>query len=310
MTDSTIRIATRSSKLALWQAEHVAGLIRTASPQTGVEILHVRTEGDQNQADPLRQFGGMGVFTREVQRAVLDHTADIAVHSLKDLPTESAAGLTIGAVPERAPRCDAVVLPRNSQPLSEVGELPRAARIGTGSPRRGAQLLHLRPDLRITEIRGNVDTRLKKLDAGEFDAILLAEAGLRRLGLTARISLVLRPPTLFPAVGQGALGIECRDDDHTTCELLSLLTDQSALAEITAERTLLRDLRAGCHAPLGAWAQLEDQKLSLTGVLLSIDGKQRLQATASGGTADAALTGSSVAAQLLAAGGDVLVGQF
>ena len=189
----TIRIATRSSKLALWQAHHVKSLI-TGACAVNVVIVHVRTEGDQNQTDPLRQFGGAGLFTREVQRSVLDGDAHIAVHSLKDLPTESADGLLLAGIPQRAPKFDAILLPEGASIVNSVRDLPNEARIGTGSPRRQAQLLHLRPDLRVLEIRGNVETRIAKLDDGEYDAIVLAEAGLRRLGLEDRISFLLQPP--------------------------------------------------------------------------------------------------------------------
>jgi hydroxymethylbilane synthase len=307
MSSRTVRIATRSSQLALWQADHVAALLKSADESLTVEIVHIRTEGDQNQQDPLRQFGGTGVFTREVQTAVLDRRCDIAVHSLKDLPTESAAGLTLAAVPGRAPRCDALIMPEGSGQIASVDRLPHAARIGTGSPRRQAQLLHARSDLQMLEIRGNVETRLRKLDSGDFDAIVLAEAGLRRLGLASRISLVMEPPTMFPAIGQGALGLECREDDEETQHVLSLISNAEVTTSITAERALLRELRAGCHAPLGAWAELTDSELSLTGVLLSTDGVHRLEATCTGNADTAAAIGIEVAQRLLAQGGEELV---
>lgn len=246
MSGVLIRIATRTSALALWQAHYIAGRLQQLPAAPAVEIVHIITTGDQNQTDALRQFGGTGVFTREVQKAVLDGRADIAVHSLKDLPTLTAEGLQLAAVPERAPRCDALLLPGHSPPVSTIHDLPESARIGTGSPRRQAQLLHHRPDLLVQEIRGNVDTRLRKLDEGQYDAILLAEAGLTRLGLAERMSLPLTPPLFFPAVSQGALGIECRGDDQAVQALLSQLTCHGTLTEVLAERALLRELRAGC----------------------------------------------------------------
>lgn len=309
MAESSVRIATRSSKLAVWQAEYIQALILQAYPEQTVQIVHVSTTGDQNQTDALRQFGGMGVFTREVQTSVLDGETDIAVHSLKDLPTESAEGLLLAGVPERAPRLDAVLLP-DSKPLSSLDELPVGARIGTGSPRRQAQLLHLRPDLQMLEIRGNLQTRLRKLDDGEYDAIILAEAGLRRLGLEDRISLLLSPPQMFPAIGQGAIGVECRADDERLHSILSTITDAQVWASVTAERSLLRTLRAGCHAPLGAVTQLRDDTLELEAVLLSADGSQRLLAAGSGAVEDANNLGQAVARQLLKMGGDKLVSAF
>lgn len=302
MSEQKIRIATRRSQLALWQANYTADRLRQLTEVAEVELVPIVTEGDQNQQDALRQFGGTGVFTREVQRAVLDGRADLAVHSLKDLPTVSADGLLLGCVPERADRCDCLILPADAAPLQSLEDLAADAVVGTGSPRRQAQLLHHRPDLKVSEIRGNVDTRLKKLDDGEYDAILLAEAGLRRLGLASRISLVLRPPLLFPAVGQGALGIECRDDDEFTRHCLSQLACAVTTAEVLAERSLLRTLRAGCHAPLGCWCDISEDSLTLTGVLLATDGTTRLEQSATGSCEEAEQIGQQVAELLLQVG--------
>ena len=254
MSQRTLRIATRTSALALWQANYLADRLRSLPESPTVELVRIVTTGDTNQTDALRQFGGTGVFTREVQKAVLDQRADMAVHSLKDLPTQSADGLILACVPERAPRFDALLLPNGAEPIQSLRDLTPNARLGTGSPRRQAQLLNLRPDLQLLEIRGNVDTRIRKLDEGQYEGIILAEAGLRRLGLEARISILLQPPELFPAVSQGALGIECRDDDEEIMHLLSAITCATTHAEALAERSLLRTLRAGCHAPLGVAA--------------------------------------------------------
>lgn len=285
----------------------MADRLRELPESPKVELVPIVTSGDQNQTDALRQFGGTGVFTREVQKAVLDQRADIAVHSLKDLPTQSAEGLTLACVPSRAPRCDALLLPAGAAEISSLNGLPENARIGTGSPRRQAQLLYLRPDLQVLEIRGNVDTRLRKLDEGQYDAILLAEAGLRRLGLESRISLMLQPPVLFPAVGQGALGIECRESDVPTIQLLSAITCDTTYAEVIAERSLLRTLRAGCHAPLGAWCEISDSTLTLTGVLLSVDGTTRLEQSADGPIESAEAVGVAVADRLLESGAEQLL---
>lgn len=306
MSNSSIRIATRSSKLALWQAGHIKALIESTSAETTVEIIHVKTIGDQNQTDALREFGGQGVFTREVQVAVLDERTDIAVHSLKDLPTQESSGLALAGIPDRAPVFDAMLLPEGSS-VQQLDDIPEGARIGTGSPRRQAQLLHHRPDLTMLEIRGNVDTRIRKLDEGEYDAIVLAEAGLRRLGLAERISFLLSPPMVYPAVGQGAIGIECREDDQRVQEALARITNSEVLSATTAERSLLYELRAGCHAPLGCESRIDGDQISLTGVLLSLDGKTRVEETATGNLSDAKAVGAEVAAALVAAGGAELL---
>ena len=333
MAAETLRIATRTSELALWQAHHVADLLRQSDPELEVELVHVSTQGDRDQVESLRQFGGLGVFTREVQRVVLDNKADIAVHSLKDLPTTSAEGLALGAIPIRGPLFDALVLPaaaRESADSPEAGDsgqnetgsesesaessdqtdeaknpldrLPEGARVGTGSPRRQAQLRHLRPDLELLEIRGNVGTRLRKLDEGQYDALILAEAGLVRLGLAERISELLKPPVVFPAVSQGALGIECRAEDETTIERLKAITDPSTQSAASAERSLLRELRAGCHAPVGVQTSVADDELTLEGVVLSLDGSVRIVSKSSGPASDAEAIGARVAADLVSAG--------
>lgn len=306
MANSVVRIATRASKLALWQAEYIRSLIEKTSADTRVEIVHIHTLGDANQTDPLRQFGGTGVFTKEVQTSVLNNETDLAVHSLKDLPTASPDGLILAAVPERAPRADVLVC-REGQKLESLDDLPNAARIGTGSPRRQAQLSHVRPDLQMLEIRGNLQTRLKKLDDGEYDAIVLAEAGLTRLEMDHRISFVFPTDLMIPAVGQGAIGVECRANDEATQQILSKLTNQEVWSAVTAERALLRELKAGCHAPLGAWTELVDDQLTLSAVLLSPDGVTRLTAKDTLSAENPEALGSSVAHKLQAIGGDALV---
>lgn len=269
--------------------------------------MHVTTSGDRDQTGSLRSFGGLGVFTREVQRAVLDGQADLAVHSLKDLPTESAAGLALAAVPEREDTADALVLPSAST-AADLTTLPHGARLGTGSLRRRAQLLAARPDLQLSEARGNVETRIGKLDAGEFAALVLAVAGLKRLGLAGRISQVLAPPVMYPAVGQGALGIECRADDAGVQSLLATIDHGPTHSRVTAERTLLSQLRAGCHAPVGAATRLEGDQLVLEAVVYSADGKERIFASGSKVASDAAALGRSVAASLLQQGAQRLIG--
>ena len=294
----TLRIATRASRLALWQAEHIADRLRQADPGRKVELVHISTTGDRDQAGSLRSFGGMGVFTREVQKALLDGRADIAVHSLKDLPTEQAAGLILGAVPERGPLFDALVLPLKSDLSADLTALPSQARVGTGSLRRQAQLLHVRPDVQLLEVRGNVETRLRKLDEGEYDALVLAAAGLTRLGLASRISRELSPPLMYPAGGQGALGFVCRVDDAETRTVLSRLNHQDTYFRVVAERSLLAELRAGCHAPVGTLTRIEGGTLHLEAVVLSPNGETRLHAESSRPATDAVVLGREVATDL------------
>jgi len=307
VSSSPIRIATRASRLALWQANHVAKLLRKAAPDRAVEIVHISTAGDRDKTESLAGLGGQGIFTREVQHAVLDGRTDLAVHSLKDLPTEPAGGLVLAAVPKRTAMFDVLVLPQHADAQSGLDSLPEAARVGTGSPRRQAQLLHLRDDLQLLEVRGNVETRIKKLDAGQYDALVLAEAGLRRLGLQSRISAVLRPPTMYPAVGQGALGLECRTEDEELRSLLQRIGDPITQSAITAERSLLAALRAGCHAPVGVETTVAGDQLTLEAVVLSSDGRERLTATGTLAAFQAEMLGKQLAADLQRQGAAVLI---
>lgn len=300
-TGQLVRIATRGSALALWQARYVADLFCQAHPQWQVELVEVTTSGDRVQSQPLRSFGGQGAFTREVQAAVLEGRADLAVHSLKDLPTEPVAGLVLAAVPPRGDTDDALVLPPG-RAWDGWETLPAGARVGTGSPRRHAQLRALRPDWQIEEIRGNVTTRLRKLDAGEYDALVLAAAGLTRLELAVRISQRLQPPLMFPAVGQGAIGIECRATDDTLRTLLTSITDPPTWAAVLAERALLSTLRAGCHAPVGVATACADGQLRLQAVVLSRDGTRRWLAEGSRSPEEATALGVAVAEELLRQG--------
>jgi hydroxymethylbilane synthase len=231
----------------------------------------------------------------------------VAVHSLKDLPTESAAGLHLAAVPPRGDTADALVLPASCAEPFDLDSLPARARIGTSSLRRQAQLRHRRPDLETADVRGNVETRVRKLDAGDYDALVLAVAGLRRLELTPRISRVLEPPLMYPAVGQGALGIECREDDSSLRALLAKTDDRATHQAVIAERSLLARLRAGCHAPVGVTTRLEMGELVLEGVVLSADGRQRVQALGRAPASDAEALGRTVADELLSQGADRLI---
>jgi hydroxymethylbilane synthase len=304
----------------MWQAEHVRALLKSAAPERAVEIVPLSTIGDRDKTEALTRLGGgsgVGVFTREIQAALLDDRADVAVHSLKDLPTDQVDGLTLAAVPQRGAMFDVLVLPESEgrkQKAESSGDeslLPSGSRIGSGSPRRRAQLLHHRPDLQFVEARGNVETRMRKLDEGQFDALVLAEAGLTRLELAGRISAPLRPPFMLPAVGQGALGIECRSDDESTRDALAKLIDRATLHAVLAERTVLSTLRAGCHAPLGVWTRPEGNSLRLTAVVLSLDGTQRFESerlAAVASDADAVALGRTVADDLLTQGAAALLG--
>jgi hydroxymethylbilane synthase len=256
------------------------------------------TRGDREQAGPIGAMGGQGVFTKELQRALAAGEIDLAVHSLKDLPTDAVAGLVLAAVPPRGAAGDVLV----SRKVRSWEELPAGAVIGTGSLRRRTQLWHARADLKMEDVRGNVDTRLRKLDEGQYDGLILAEAGLERLGLAGQITQVLPKSLMLPAVGQGALGLEARADDRRTLDALAPLDDPETHAAVLAERALLATLRGGCLAPIGAWARVAEGRLSLSGVVLSLDGAKRLAAEAAGDLADAVALGRSVAAELLSRG--------
>lgn len=305
---SSIRLATRASRLALWQAEHVTALLQSCAPDVAVEIVEISTIGDRDRSTRLAEMGGQGVFTKEVQAAVLDGRADVAVHSLKDLPTDTAPGLLLAGVPTRGPRWDVLLLPERAR-LNSLDELPQGARVATGSLRRQSQLRHARPDLQMCEVRGNVETRLRKLDEREFDVLVLAEAGLERLGLADRISWRMSPPLMFPAVGQAALGLECREDDARACELLSRITHAETLAEVLAERSCLRTLRAGCHAPVGTLAAWDAAAgtIGLQAVVLSPDGGDRIAVDIVGAPGSPEEVGREAAERLWQAGAERLL---
>jgi hydroxymethylbilane synthase len=298
----TLRLGTRGSKLARWQAGWVAGELRRLGHV--VEIVEIATRGDWEQGSAVASLGATGVFTKEIQRALLMGDVDLAVHSLKDLPTEATAGLTIAAIPARASAAD-VLVARDGMALKD---LPNGACVGTGSMRRQAQLLHVRPDLRVAEIRGNVDTRLRKLDDGQFDAIILAEAGLQRLGLAHRITQVLPFDVMLPAPAQGALAVECRTDDERARTALAQLDDLATHHAVILEREVLARLRAGCSAPVGAYARRETGgKILLTAVVLSVDGKQRIETHGDAEPVDVLSLGQRVAEELLAKGAGELI---
>jgi hydroxymethylbilane synthase len=298
-----IRIGTRGSPLALWQAHHVTGLLHAAAPGVTVELVEIQTAGDHLRDVPLVQLGGEGAFTKAIQQALLEDRVDVAVHSLKDLPTFLVPGLTLAAVPQRGATGDALV----SLKYRSFDTLPNGAVVATSSLRRKAQLLHRRPDLRLVDIRGNVETRLRKLAEQHLDATILAEAGLHRLGLADRITEILDAAWMLPAVGQGALGIECRVDDDATRTALVRLDDAETHAAVRAERAMLRELGGGCHVPIGAKTVLDHGVLLVRGVVLSPDGTHRIDAMVRGPMRDAEPLGRGLAQQLRGRGADALL---
>ena len=295
---TALRIGTRGSPLALWQAHHVRDLLRAADPARSVELIEIETVGDKVRDVPLTQLGGDGAFTKAIQQALLDRRVDVAVHSLKDLPTFAVEGLLLAAVPKRGPTGDAFV----SKKHRTFADLPAGAVVATSSLRRKAQLLHRRPDLKLIDIRGNVETRLKKLVEQNLDATILAQAGLVRLGLAAEITEVLDAAWMLPAVGQGALGLECRVDDAPTRTLLDRLNDMPTRWSVLAERAMLRGLGGGCQVPIGAVTKITGGVLAMRGVVLPPDGSQRVEADIAGPMEQAESLGQALADQLRARG--------
>ncbi len=301
-----IRLGTRGSLLARWQADWTADALRKLGYQ--VEIVAIKTSGDLYQDGPITNIGAPGAFTKEIQRALLDRTIDIAVHSLKDLPTESVDGLCLGAVPERGPHRDVFV----SRTATTIDELPEGSVIGTGSLRRRTQILHRFGNrFRVEDVRGNVETRLRKLDEGQVQALILAEAGLVRLGFADRISSFLEPPDFLPAVGQGALGIEIRKDDSSTAIAVAAINDSPTFDAVCAERALLQTLQGGCLAPIGAFGRQENHRLSLHGRILSTDGSKMYEKTFSADSDESPQSlGIRLAKELLKDGADAIIEQL
>jgi hydroxymethylbilane synthase len=305
-----LTIGSRGSKLALWQAEWVRAKLSALDAKAEIAIELIKTTGDQMKSAPLAVIGGKGVFTKEIEEALLAGRIDLAVHSLKDLPTVIPDGLTLAAITEREDSRDALVV-RHDLAIADrsIDGLGSAAIVGTSSPRRLAQLKYLRNDLRISELRGNVDTRLRKLDAGEYDAVILAAAGLGRLGLADRITALIPTETMMPAVGQGALAIEVRADDHKTLKLLQSLDDQATRSCCTAERALLRELGGGCQLPIAAHATFTSGRLRLDGMVASPEGTRSIRDHTSGPSEEAEALGNQLAKKLLENGArDLLAG--
>lgn len=288
----TIRIGTRKSKLALWQAEYIKSLLSAAYPAATIELVTFVTKGDTVLDKSLPAIGGKGLFTAELERSLLEGDIDCAVHSLKDLPTDNPVGLVVGAIPERAPVEDVVV----SRSGATLADLPHGAVIGTSSLRRAAQLRQHRADLQIIDIRGNVPTRIQKaLDPdGPYDATILARAGVERLGLMAQVTEILPLDLMLPAPGQGAIGVQCRDTEQDR-ELFSVIDHAPTRHAVTAERAFLNELEGGCSVPVAAWANLDDAQIRLQGRVISVDGQQIIENTNSSSAEQADTLGRELA---------------
>jgi hydroxymethylbilane synthase len=296
-----VRIGSRGSMLATWQAKHIASRLNALGVQT--EIIYIKTSGDKFQQAGINQIGVKGVFIKEIEDALLEKRVDIAVHSMKDVPTETPAGLIFSAICEREDPRDCLI----SRDGKKFAALMPDAKVGTSSLRRVAQLRHSRPELTFTDLRGNVDTRLQKLERGDYDAIVLAKAGMDRLSWSARITEVLPPEICLPAVGQGALGIEARENlDPSIAVEIAKLDDSQTRIAVTAERALLREMEGGCQVPLGAWARFENGKLVMDACVASVDGKEfirkRGELDAAGALDDAESFGQRIAHELISAG--------
>ncbi len=290
-----IRIATRKSPLALWQAEHVAACLREAFPGLRTELVKMTTRGDKMLDAPLAKVGGKGLFVKELEQGMLDGEADIAVHSMKDVPIEFPMGLRLAAILKREDPRDALV----SNRYAAFAALPPNAKIGTSSLRRQCQIKARLPQCEIVSLRGNVNTRLAKLDAGEFDAIILAAAGLKRLGFKDRITESLTPETSLPSMGQGAIGIECRDGDSQIFDCLRLLHDEETAWRVTAERAMNERLQGGCQVPIAGYAELDGKQLTLRGLVGAPDGSQIIRAEISGPREEGRSLGFALAEALL-----------
>lgn len=300
---NTLKIATRQSPLALWQAEYIRARLEALHAGLNVELVTFVTQGDKILDTPLAKIGGKGLFVKELEAALLDGRADLAVHSMKDVPMALPEGLSLAVICEREDPLDAFV----SNTYASFQDLPQGAKVGTSSLRRKCQILKARPDLEIIDLRGNVGTRLSKLDAGQYDAIILASAGLKRLGLSERIRHTLTPEVSLPAVGQGALGLECRTNDQAVLELILPLMDDETNVCVRAERAFNAYLEGGCQVPIAGYATLKDGQLSMEGRVGSVDGQALLSAQLSAAPEQAEQLGEQLAQNLLAQGAGELL---
>jgi len=298
-----IRIGTRGSALALWQAEWVKSWLEKNLPGMTMTLVKIKTTGDKILDVPLAKVGGKGSFVKEIEEAMLAGEVDIAVHSMKDVPTMFPDGLHLGAITKREDPRDAL-LSKDKVPFHE---LPKGAHVGTSSLRRQAQLMHVRPDLAIHQLRGNVDTRIRKLKEGQFDAIILAAAGVKRLGFVEHVTEYFSPEICLPAVGQGSLGIECRMNDRELNDLISFFNDPDSRLCVTGERALLRRLEGGCQVPIAGYGLIKGKKLRLAGLVAGIDGKRIIKDTIEGDPVKAEELGILLAEKLLSQGADVIL---
>jgi hydroxymethylbilane synthase len=298
MTDSTLHIATRKSPLALWQANHVRDALRARHPELEVELVTMTTQGDKILDTPLAKVGGKGLFVKELETGMLEGRADLAVHSMKDVPVAFPAGLGLAAVLPREDPRDALI----SNEYSSIDELPQGARVGTSSLRRQCQLRRIRPDLQVLDLRGNVNTRLAKLDKGDYDAIMLAAAGVKRMGWEARITELLAPEQFIPAIGQGAIGIEIRVNDERVRALVEELNDSQTATRIRAERALNEALQGGCQVPIAGYSEISHGVIVLRALVGRPDGSDMVQGVISGRPEDAEELGQVLAEDLLSRG--------
>ncbi len=303
MVNNIIRIATRKSPLALWQAEHVAERLERLFPQIKTELVKMVTKGDKILDAPLAKVGGKGLFVKELEQGMLEGSADIAVHSMKDVPVEFPEGLHLAAILKREDPTDAFV----SNNYRSLEDLPDNAKIGTSSLRRQCQIKEKFPDVEILSLRGNVNTRLAKLDAGEYDAIILASAGLKRLGMGERITKCLDEGVMLPAIGQGAIGIECRADDNEINTFVQALHDEDTTIRVTAERAMNARLNGGCQVPIAGFSEIQGDQLLMRGLVGSPDGKILYRAERQGSFAQAKEIGIAIADDLLAQGADKIL---
>ena len=302
----TLRIATRQSRLALWQAEHVAEQLRAAHPDLEVVLVPMTTQGDRILDRTLAQVGGKGLFIKELEVAIAEGRADIAVHSMKDVPSELPEGMTLAAMLSRADPRDAFLSVKHSS----FDALPRGARVGTSSLRRQCQLKSLRPDLEVLPLRGNVETRLRRLQDGDYDAIILAAAGLTRLGLAERITHLIETERSLPAVGQGIVGVECRSDDARSIALLQALNDVAARQCCEAERAFALRLQGSCQSPVAGFAELQGDQIRLRGLVGSDDGRTVYRGSIEGPTAERHALGTALAERLIAQGAGALLDEL
>ena len=295
MAKQLIRVATRGSMLALQQSGIIKAALEKLWPEIRFELQIIKTTGDKITGVPLAQVGGKGLFVKEIEDALLDGSADLAVHSMKDVPAALPEGLIIAAVPEREDPRDALIIRSGKT----IADLRHGALIGTSSLRRSAQIRAMRPDFEVRDLRGNVETRLRKLDEGQFDAIILAAAGLNRMGWQDRVTMYMDPVEFIPAIGQGALGIEARSGDHRVLSLLAPLDHPETAVTVSSERSLLKELEGGCQVPIAGYARLTGKTIRLSGLVASLDGRQLFRAVRAAPMEDAVVLGKRVAGELL-----------